>query len=222
MLGHLQPAVERFDELADEDDRKSFRAALSKFLDIYASWPRPSRSTDPKLEATFLYGRHLQNALPTEDSGSLDLGGDIVLTHLRVEAGAEEDASPANGGDVSDPESGAGQRRRWTRRRTTCRIIHDLNTRHGAELGSGDRIILEQVLDGMSGDEELVQTAKVNSKENFLLVFGGPFEEEMLKQENSNKEFFEKFFSDEAFRADLIRGMGEEFHRRNGGDAMAA
>ncbi len=52
----------------------------------------------------------------------------------------------------------------------------------------------------MSEDQELVQEAKVNSMENFLLVFSGPLEEEVMKTENTNKAFFERFFSDEDFR----------------------
>jgi len=36
------------------------------------------------------------------------------------------------------------------------------------------------------------------------------------------KAFFECFFSDEGFRNDLIAGVGEEFHRRSGGDELAA
>jgi hypothetical protein len=36
------------------------------------------------------------------------------------------------------------------------------------------------------------------------------------------KAFFERFFSDEGFRNDLIAGVGEEFHRRSGGDELAA
>src|SRR5450759_3991545 len=66
----------------------------------------------------------------------------------------------------------------------------------------------------------LMQEAKVNSKDNFLLVFGGAFENEMLKTEDTNKAFFKSFFSDETFRAELIAGVGEEFHRRNSGDQV--
>jgi hypothetical protein len=33
----------------------------------------------------------------------------------------------------------------------------------------------------MSEDDELVQEAKVNSKANFLLVFSGAFEQEVVK-----------------------------------------
>ncbi len=60
----------------------------------------------------------------------------------------------------------------------------------------------------MAEDNELVQEAKVNSKDNFLMVFSGPFEEEVIKTENSNKEFFERFFSDEEFRDALIARVG--------------
>ncbi len=222
LIGHLQGAVERFAQLPDDDERKGFRAALSKFLDIYGFLAQAVAFNDPKLEATFLYGRHLQNALPTQEGGSLDLGGDIVLTHLRIEALAEQDVSPGQGGTVSDPESGEVLPPVEPTKDRLAVIIADLNTRFGAELGSGDRIILEQVLGEMAEDPELVQEAKVNSKDNFLLVFGGAFEEEMLKTDNTNKAFFERFFSDETFRADLIAGVGEEFHRRSGGDELAA
>jgi hypothetical protein len=78
------------------------------------------------------------------------------------------------------------------------------------------------VLGGMAKDPELVQEAKVNSKDNFLLVFGGAFKDEMLKTETTNKAFFERFFSDDDFRNGLIEGVGEEFHRRNGSDQLAA
>lgn len=101
-------------------------------------------------------------------------------------------------------------------------IIHDLNTRFGADLGSDDRVIIEQVMGNMSGDNDLVQTAKAHGKDNFLLIFGDAFEDEMMKQENSNKEFFDKFFSDEDFRSGLIEKVGGEFHRRNGGEQLAA
>jgi hypothetical protein len=145
-----------------------------------------------------------------------------VLTHLRIEAGTERDVSPAHGGDVSGPESGEVSDPVEDTKDQLAVIIADLNGRFGAELGGGDRVILEQVIVGMAEDPELVQEAKVNSKDNFLLVFGGAFEEEMLKTENTNKVFFERFFSDEEFRNDLIAGVGEEFHRRNGGDQLAA
>ena len=222
LLGHLQGGVDRFDELPSDDERKGFRAALSKFLDIYGFLAQAIAFTDAKLEATFLYARHLQNALPSQEGGSLDIGGDILLTHLRIEAGAEQDVSPGHGGDVSDPESGDVSQPVEPATDHLSVIVADLNSRFGAELGGGDRVILEQVISGMAEDAELVQEAKVNSKDNFMLVFGGKFEGEMLKTENTNKAFFERFFSDEDFRNDLIAGVGNEFHRRNGGDELAA
>src|SRR5205085_2425395 len=58
LYNHLEPAVERFNELGDED-KKEFRAALAKFVDIYAFLAQAIAFTDDKLEATFLYARHL-------------------------------------------------------------------------------------------------------------------------------------------------------------------
>jgi type I restriction enzyme, R subunit len=221
LYNHLEPAVERFSQL-DEDGQKEFRSALAKFTDIYGFLAQAVAFTDEKLEATFLYARHLGNALPAAGGGTLDLGGDIVLTHLRIEAGAEQDISPSQGGETAEGESGEVAAPVEPAKDQLAAIIEDLNTRHGSELGVGDRVILEAVLGGMADDEELVQEAKVNSKDNFLLVFSGAFEDEVMKTENTNKAFFAKFFSDEDFRSDVIRGMGAEFHRRHGGDQLAA
>jgi len=221
LLGHLEGAVRRFADLGSDDARKDFLAALAKFLDIYGFLAQVIAFTDSRLEATFLYGRHLQNALPRPDSGSLDLGGDIVLTHLRIEAGAEQDVSPKQGAGISDPETGDISPAVDPSKDRLAAIIADLNARFGADLDAGDQIIIEQVIGGLTEDAGLIQKAKVNSKDNFMLVFGGAFEDEMLKTENTNKAFFERFFSDEAFRNDLIAGVGGEFHRRNSNPVVA-
>jgi type I restriction enzyme R subunit len=221
LYNHLEPAVERFLAL-DDDQRKEFRAALNKFVDIYGFLAQAVAFADAKLEATFLYGRHLRNALPSDGGGTLDLGGDIVLTHLRIEAEGEQDISPSKSGEAGDPESGEVTPPPEPAMDQLAAIIEDLNTRHGSELGGGDRVILEAVLGGMAGDDELVQEAKVNSKDNFLLVFSSAFEDEVMKTENTNRSFFERFFSNEDFRNDVVRGMGAEFHRRHGGDELAA
>jgi type I restriction enzyme R subunit len=219
LLNHLQPAVTRFESL-DEDDQKGFRSALAKFVDLYAFLSQAIAFTDERLEATFLYAKHLK--LPSDHGGTLDLSGDVVLSHLRIKPGQVTNASPAQGGDVIGAESGDVAPPVAPTVEQLSAIIDDLNSRFGSELDAGDRVLLELVLGGMSGDGELIQEAKVNSKDNFLMVFSGPFEEEVMKTENSNKEFFEKFFSDEDFRAALIKGVGEEFHRRHGGDELAA
>jgi hypothetical protein len=159
--------------------------------------------------------------LPSEQSGALDLSGDVVLSHLRITPGQENDASPATGVDVIGPESGVAAPPVEPTLERLQQVIEDLNSRFGSELGASDRVLLEHVLGGMSGDDELLQEAKVNSKENFLMVFSEPFEEEVMKTESSNKEFFERFFSDAEFRDALVRSVGEEFHRRHGGELAA-
>jgi type I restriction enzyme R subunit len=221
LLTHLQPAVERFIAL-DEDDRKAFRAALTKFLDIYSFLAQAIAFVDARLEASFLYGRHLLRALPTLGGGTLDLGGEVILTHLRFQAGEERSVSLIHSGGASAAETGEVSAPVPPVMDQLAHIIEDLNARHGSELGSRDRIILEAVLGGMGTDQQLVQEAKVNSEENFLLVFSEPFEEEVMKTENTNRAFFERFFSDEDFRNDLIRSVGSEFHRRHGDDEVAA
>jgi hypothetical protein len=53
-------------------------------------------------------------------------------------------------------------------------------------------------------------------------VFGAPFEDHVMQTESTNSAFFERFFSDEQFRDELVKGMGAEFHRRHAGGGQAA
>ena len=76
-------------------------------------------------------------------------------------------------------------------------------------------MVLEHVLEEMAEDEDLIQKAKVNSEENFLMSFQGPFEDEVMKTESSNRTLFQRFFSDPEFRQAVIAGMGREFHRQH-------
>jgi hypothetical protein len=178
--------------------------------------------TDARLEAAYLYGRHLQRALPKEHSGTLDLGGDILLTHLRFEVGAEENVSPKQGADPTGAETGEVVEPVQPAIDYLSQIIQSINERHGSMLDGDDRVILEHVLGGMAANPGLVQEAHANSKENFLLVFSEPFEDKVMQTETSNKSFFERFFSDEEFHDDVVRNVGEEFHRRHGGDDQLA
>jgi type I restriction enzyme R subunit len=221
LLTYLAPALDRYSEL-DDDDRKEFRAALTKFVDLYAFLAQAIAYSDDRLEASYLYGRHLQRALPQESGGSLDLGGAIALTHLRTREGDERNISPQKAADASGPETGEVVEPVEPATDKLSQVIEDVNERHGSELGKDDLVILEKVLGGMAQDPDLVQEAKVNSKDNFLLVFGDPFEQGVMDAETANAKFFERFFSDDDFRTDLIRGFGEEFHRRHGEDDIAA
>jgi type I restriction enzyme, R subunit len=221
LLNHLHPAVARYDQL-DDEDKKRFRIALGKFLDIYAFLAQAVAFTDAKLEATYLYSRHLQRALPSERSGSLDLGGDIVLTHLRIEAGQERDISPDHGGEVLGAETGEVPEPTDPETESLQHIIEDLNARFGSELSGKDRVLIEKVLDDMAEDGALRQKAKVNSRENFMLDFARLFQDEVMSTENTSRMFFDRFFADDEFRAALINAAGGEFHRRHGGDQQAA
>jgi type I restriction enzyme R subunit len=214
LLAHLLPAVDRFVAL-DEDTQNDFRNALGKFIDLYGFLAQAIAFTDVRLESTFLYARHLR--LPSTSTGALDLSGAVVLSHLRIRPGHETDASPDTGSGATGAESAAAAGALEPSVEDLAAIIDNLNSRFGADLGGGDRVLLEAVLGGMSADADLVQEAKVNSEGNFLAVFGGPFEEQVMRAENSNQEFFNRFFSDPPFREALIHGMGTEFHRRHSG-----
>ena len=220
LLNHLQPALDRLAAL-DEDDQNEFRAALAKFVDIYGFLAQAVGFNDTNLESTYLYGRHLQRVLPRTSQGSLDLGGDIVLTHLRISGGSETNVGPADGGELIPGETGDTVPGVPHDKDVLKHIIDDLNSRFGSDLDDQDRVLLEKLLNDLGEDAGLLQEAKVNSLDNFILDFAQRFEDEVVDAENTSRLFFERFFSDNDFRDALVRGAGEEYHRRHSGEGEA-
>ena len=81
----LDPAVERFWEL-DEEDRLGFKDALDKFVRTYSFLSQVVSFGDSKLERDYTYCRALAARL--RDAASverLDLGAEVELTHLKTE-----------------------------------------------------------------------------------------------------------------------------------------
>ena len=70
---------------------------LATFLSQIVTW------TDNDLEKLYVWGKSLQSNLPKlPNDGSLDLGADVELTHLRIErTGAPGHRTPDKAADLS-------------------------------------------------------------------------------------------------------------------------
>ena len=66
----LDPAVERYSALQDDDQREAFRAALTAFVRLYAFLAQVVPFTDTDLEQLYIYGRFLALRLPREQDAA--------------------------------------------------------------------------------------------------------------------------------------------------------
>lgn len=219
LYANLEPAKMRFEDL-DEGARREFHADAAKFCDLYAFLSQGIGFVDPRLEQTYLYLRHLQRVLPRERSEKVDLGGSLELTHLRVQEGAEMDASLDQGGEPMAPESSEAVATE-PEMDLISRIIRDLNERHGLQLGAGDEVV-RRITDSLAEDSDLQEAAAANSFANFELLFDEKFEEKAIEARNQSWEFFEVAFG-EAENRDLLAGAlaREVYARLTSGDGAA-
>jgi type I restriction enzyme R subunit len=65
LQAHLQPALDRFDALEADDERKEFRAALRDFVCLYSLLSQIVLQGDRDLERLYRYGRALLRQLPS-------------------------------------------------------------------------------------------------------------------------------------------------------------
>ena len=159
----LDPAVERYGALPDDDTREAFRAALTAYVRLYAFLAQIVPFTDVELEQLYTYSRFLALRLPRDQSPALDLSGDVVLTHLRTELTGEHDLSLAEGGGVISGFTGEGRSGQDPRFERLSTIIETLNDRFGTEFTEADKVFVDQIEQTCVENEALATQARVNT-----------------------------------------------------------
>jgi type I restriction enzyme, R subunit len=66
MQVHLQPAVDRFKAMADEDKQTEFREKLSAYVKLYSFLSQIIPYADAELEMLYSYGRFLLPHVPRD------------------------------------------------------------------------------------------------------------------------------------------------------------
>lgn len=76
MQRHLQPAVDRFNAIEDEEERDSFRTRLLGFVNVYAFLSQIIPFADRELEMLASFGKFLLPHLPIDRGDPVKLGND--------------------------------------------------------------------------------------------------------------------------------------------------
>ncbi|MFB3737478.1 MAG: RNA-binding domain-containing protein [Candidatus Velamenicoccus archaeovorus] len=209
----LDPARERFLEL-EEEDQEECRTWLKRFISRYGFVSQILPLADTAMEKRYAYCRLLQRRLPSQPSGSMDLGDQVRMTHLRVTKSGEHDLRLEKGEGVlrAFGEGGPGGYEELLA--PLSELIQRLNERFGADLSEADRLHLEGIGADMAADPEVQQQAAANTRENFGIEFDKRFTDAVAARMHQAEELTIRILDRPEFREEVVRTLMPRVYER--------
>ncbi len=215
IYSYLDPAVERFQALG-EDDRLGFKDALDKFVRTYTFLSQIVPFGDTKLERDYLYCRALASLLRGANTVErLDLGSEVELTHLRLEATYSGSLDlDADSGEVKTVFGDGAGRQHLPDLEPLSQIIDTLNERFGLDLTEADQLLFDQYEQEWLSDPDVTDQARSNTIENFKLVFDRNFLKTVIGRMDENDALFRRILDDPEFQDAVKDFYGTKVYRQ--------
>ena len=212
----LAGPLERFNDDLGDEAQEQFRHDLDGYVRAYSFLSQIVSWTDTGLEKLYVFAKSLVANLPKRPGdASLDLGSDVELTHLRLELRGQLDASLAATDPIDDPLHaipGGGSGASDPEKERLSAIVSRLNEKHGLNLSLTDALLFEQFKGDWTADPDIAAAAKVNSFENFMIVFAKKFLTTVFARMDANTDIFKAINDDKAFAEDLKTSYGKDLY----------
>jgi type I restriction enzyme R subunit len=198
----LDPAVTRFKTITDEKRREEFRGLLTAFRNLYAFLSQVIPFSDSDLEKLYTFVRFLVTKLPRPNTGpQYDFDDDVTLKFYRLQKISEGSITLNQGepGVVTGPTA-VGTGTNEDPSVELSRLIDLINEKFGTDFRPADELFFNQIREEAVANEELVQAANANTKENFRFVFQKALEGLFIDRMEQNEELFARYMNDAAFR----------------------
>jgi len=212
MQKQLQPAVDRFKAIPDEEKRTEFREKLNGYVRGYAFMSQIVPYADPDMEMLYSYGRFLLPHLPVERDPAIKLTDEVGLQYYRLER-VSSGAITLNEGEpvtVKSPtDVGTGKAR--DEKAPLSEIIGVLNDRFGTEFTDEDRLFFEQIKERAARDDQIIKTARANPQlEKFQLGIRKLIEEMMIQRMGENDKIVTRYMDDREFQDSAFPILAKE------------
>lgn len=199
---HLQPAVDRFKAMEDEEQRGEFRDKLSGYVKVYSFLSQIIPYADPDLEMLYSFGRLLLPHLPLErETGIVKLGDEVGLQYYRLQrvfSGAIELREGEGEYGVKSPtDVGTGKAKE--EKAPLSEIIEVLNDRFGTNFTEEDRLFFEQIKEKATNSPEVVRLRRANPFDKFQLGLRQMLEDLMIQRMGENDKIVSRYMDDKAF-----------------------
>jgi len=209
----LDMALERFADL-DDTDQEEFRTGLQRFVSRYGFISQILPMADTSMEKRYTYCRFLERRVPAQASGSMDLGDQVEMTHLRVRRTGRHDISMDRGGGVLHTYGEGAPGGYEDLLAPLSELIDRLNERFGADLSEGDRLHLEGIGADMAADPEVQQQAAANTEDNFGIEFDRRFENAVAARMHQAEDLTIRILDAPEFRAEVVRTLMPRVYER--------
>lgn len=228
MQRHLQPAVDRFKAIAEQDKRREFRDKLSAYVKLYAFLSQIIPYADPDLEMLYSYGRFLLPHLPLDrDVPVMNVGDEVALQYYRLErvfSGAIELKEGDTQQVKSPTEVGTGKAHE--EKAPLSEIIKVLNERFGTQFTEEDRLFFQQIKERACNSEQVIRTALANPLDKFELGICRLIEDLMIERMAENDKIVTRYMADREFQGSAFPILAREIFeavraQERGGPAKA-
>ena len=226
MQRHLQPAVDRFAGIEEDDEREKFREKLSGYVRTYAYLSQILPYTDHEQEMLYSFGRFLLPHLPIDrDDAMAGMRDEVAIQYYRLERVHTGSIDIAEGAPqyVRTPTE-TGTRKAQDERAPLSEIIEILNERFGTRFTEEDRLFFDQIKERACNSDVVVRTALANTLDRFEMGVRGLIEDLMIERMGENDRIVTRYMSDKEFQGSafpvLAREIFETVRARRGGASL--
>lgn len=198
---YIDPAVDRYKVLEQDEERDDFKKSLRTWTNLYAFMAQIMPFRDAEFEKFYAYAKLLLTKLPKRDlAESMKLTDEIALEYYRLQKIKDGAIDLISGEDGElDGLSEAGIKRAKEEKGVLSEVIDVLNDRFGTEFEEADRLFFEQIEAELKKDATLQVQARVNEMDTFKYAFEEMFINKLIERMDQNQEIFEKILEDQSF-----------------------
>jgi type I restriction enzyme, R subunit len=198
---HLQPAVDRFKAMEDEQKRSEFREKLNGYVNIYSFMSQIMPYADPALEMLYSFGRFLVPHLPLDrDIERVKLSDEVALQYYRLQRIYSGEITLKEGepeGVKSPTDVGTGKAK--DEKVPLSEIIKVLNERFGTNFTDEDRFFFEQIREKATANEQVIKLRRANPFDKFQLGLRKLIEDLMVQRMSDNDKIVTRYMDDKEF-----------------------
>ncbi len=211
----LQPAVDRFKAIPDEDAQQELRDTLSGYVKMYSFLSQIIPYTDPDLEMLYSFGRFLLPHLPLDhDGGAVTVRDEVGLRYYRLErvfSGAISLKEGDDPGVKSPTEVGTGKVKEESA--PLSEIIKTLNERFGTKFTEKDRYFFMQLREKARHSDRIIKTVKANKDlDKFMLGIEKLISEYMIECIADDDAIATRYMEDAQFRGIVLPFLAKDIH----------
>ena len=216
LSGILKPIVDRYYDLANEEERFNARMAIRKFVKCYAYVTQLIRMHDEELFKEYVFASNLLRLLPKPGHPKPEIEDKVKLEYTSL----KESFSGAIVLDKKDTDlvpSSDKAKPKVPKKDTLQNIIDKVNERFDGDFSESDRVIIESIFQMFMSDKEIKKFKRYahdTTPEMFVKsLFPDKFKEIATQCYIENADSYKKLFTDTEFYQRVMDAMAKELYK---------